>query len=91
MRSCEFWRSSLIENAFDLNISDPIKLQEKAKQEVSDDKLKQSILIVTKIDDLIKPLKSILNLALLKYIHTAQVQMKKSLYKSLLKMSSHIL
>jgi coenzyme F420-dependent glucose-6-phosphate dehydrogenase len=31
-------------------------LQEKAKQEVSDDKLKQSTLIVTKIDDLIKPI-----------------------------------
>jgi len=31
-------------------------LQEKANQEVSDDKLKQSILIVTKIDDLIKPI-----------------------------------
>jgi coenzyme F420-dependent glucose-6-phosphate dehydrogenase len=54
--SCEFWRSSLIENVFDLDISDPIKLQEKAKQEVSDDKLKQSIQIVTKIDDLIKPI-----------------------------------
>lgn len=41
--SCEFWRSSLIENVFDLDISDPIKLQEKAKQKVSDDKLKKSV------------------------------------------------
>jgi coenzyme F420-dependent glucose-6-phosphate dehydrogenase len=56
VRSCEFWRSSLIENVFDLDISDPIKLQEKAKQEVSDDKLKQSTLIVTQIYDLIKPI-----------------------------------
>jgi alkanesulfonate monooxygenase SsuD/methylene tetrahydromethanopterin reductase-like flavin-dependent oxidoreductase (luciferase family) len=56
VRSCEFWRASLIENIFDLDISDPIKLQEKAKQEISDDKLKQSILIVTKIDNLIKPI-----------------------------------
>ena len=56
VRSCAFWRASLIENIFDLDISDPIKLQEKAKQEISDDKLKQSILIVTKIDDLIKPI-----------------------------------
>jgi hypothetical protein len=31
-------------------------LQEKAKQEVSDDKLMESISIVTKIDDLIKPI-----------------------------------
>ena len=54
--SCEFWRSSLIENVFDLDISDPIKLQEKAKQEKKFKKLKQSIQIVTKIDDLIKPI-----------------------------------
>ena len=54
----KFWRSSFIENVFDLVISDPIKLQEKAKQEISDDKLKQSILIVIKIDDLIKPIES---------------------------------
>jgi coenzyme F420-dependent glucose-6-phosphate dehydrogenase len=54
--SCEFWRASLIETVFDLDISDPIELQEKAKQEVSDGKLKQSILIVTKIDDLIEPI-----------------------------------
>jgi coenzyme F420-dependent glucose-6-phosphate dehydrogenase len=33
-----------------------MKLQEKAKLEVSDDKLKKSVLIVTKIEDLIKPI-----------------------------------
>jgi coenzyme F420-dependent glucose-6-phosphate dehydrogenase len=54
--SCEFWRASLLDNVFDLNISDPIQMQEKAKQEISDDKLKQSILIVTEIEDLIKPI-----------------------------------
>ena len=36
VKSCKF-RDSLIENIFDLDISDPIKLQEKAKQEISDD------------------------------------------------------
>ena len=56
VRSCEFWRSSLIENVFDLDISDPVKLQEKAKQEVTDDNLKKSVLIVTRIDNLIKPI-----------------------------------
>jgi coenzyme F420-dependent glucose-6-phosphate dehydrogenase len=56
LKSCEFWRSSLIENVFDLDISDPIRLQEKAKQEISDDKLRKSVLIVTRIDDLIKPI-----------------------------------
>jgi coenzyme F420-dependent glucose-6-phosphate dehydrogenase len=56
VRSCDFWRSSLIEDAFDLDIHDPRVLQDKAKQEVSDDKLKKAVLIVTKIDDLIKPI-----------------------------------
>jgi coenzyme F420-dependent glucose-6-phosphate dehydrogenase len=55
-KSCEFWRSSLLEDAFDLDISDPRVLQVKAKREVSDDDLKKAILIVTKIDDLIKPI-----------------------------------
>ena len=41
---------------FDLDISDPVKLQEKAKQEVTDDNLKKSVLIVTRIDNLIKPI-----------------------------------
>jgi hypothetical protein len=41
VRSCEFWRSSLIENVFDMDKSDPIELQEKAKQEVSDGKSKK--------------------------------------------------
>jgi alkanesulfonate monooxygenase SsuD/methylene tetrahydromethanopterin reductase-like flavin-dependent oxidoreductase (luciferase family) len=56
VRSCDFWRSSLIEDAFDMDISDPRVLQDKAMEEVSDDKLKKAILIVTKIDDLIKPI-----------------------------------
>ncbi len=37
-------------------INDPRTLQQKAKLEVSDEKLKESTLIVTSIKDLIKPL-----------------------------------
>jgi alkanesulfonate monooxygenase SsuD/methylene tetrahydromethanopterin reductase-like flavin-dependent oxidoreductase (luciferase family) len=54
--SMEFWRAGQLENNFDLDINDPRDLQEKAKQEVSDDKLKESAIIVTSIDDLIKPI-----------------------------------
>ena len=53
-KSTEFWRASLIENVFDLNISDPRQLEEKAKNEVSDEKVKESTLIVTSIEDCIK-------------------------------------
>jgi coenzyme F420-dependent glucose-6-phosphate dehydrogenase len=49
----EFWRASLIEDAFDLNISDPRQLERKAKVEVSDEKVKQSTLIVTSIEECI--------------------------------------
>jgi coenzyme F420-dependent glucose-6-phosphate dehydrogenase len=55
-RSSEFWRASSLKNAFDLNISDPRDLEEKAKREVSDKKLKESTLIVTSIEDCIKPI-----------------------------------
>jgi coenzyme F420-dependent glucose-6-phosphate dehydrogenase len=55
-KSCEFWRTTQIDDAFDTDISDPRILEEKAKQEVSDDELKKSTLIVTSIEDLISPI-----------------------------------
>lgn len=56
LESAGFWRAGEIENVFDTPINDPRKLQEKALEEVSDEKLKKSTLIVTSIEDLIKPL-----------------------------------
>jgi G6PDH family F420-dependent oxidoreductase len=53
-KSTEFWRSSLIDNVFDLNMSDPRQLEQKAKDEVSDDEVKKSTLIITSIEDCIK-------------------------------------
>ena len=53
-KSTEFWRASLIEDVFDLNISDPRQLERKAKAEVSDEKVKQSTLIATSIEECIK-------------------------------------
>ena len=55
-KSCEFWRTSKIDNAFDRDINDPRVLEKTAKEEVSDEELKKSILIVTSIEDLIKPI-----------------------------------
>jgi hypothetical protein len=42
-KSTEFWRASLIEDVFDLNISDPRQLERKAKAEVSDEKVKNQL------------------------------------------------
>jgi alkanesulfonate monooxygenase SsuD/methylene tetrahydromethanopterin reductase-like flavin-dependent oxidoreductase (luciferase family) len=56
LKATEFWRASLLEDVFNLDISDPRKLEQKAKDEVSDEKLRQSTLIVTSIGDCIKPL-----------------------------------
>ena len=55
-KSCEFWRTSKIDDAFDRDINDRRVLEKTAKEEVSDDELKKSILIVTSIEDLIKPI-----------------------------------
>jgi coenzyme F420-dependent glucose-6-phosphate dehydrogenase len=61
LKATEFWRASLLEDAFNLDISDPRKLEQKAKDEVSDEKLRQSTLIVTSIEDCIKPLEEYFN------------------------------
>ena len=51
----------MLEDVFNLNISDPRELEQKAKEEVSDEKLRQSTLIVTSIEDCIKPLEEYFN------------------------------
>jgi coenzyme F420-dependent glucose-6-phosphate dehydrogenase len=60
-KSCEFWRTSEIDNAFDRDINDPRILEKTAKEEVSDDELRKSILITTSIEDLIKPIEEYFN------------------------------
>ena len=55
-KSTEFWRASSLEDAFNLDISSPKELEEKAKKEVSDEKLRKSTNIVTSIEDCIKPI-----------------------------------
>jgi coenzyme F420-dependent glucose-6-phosphate dehydrogenase len=56
LKSTEFWRASLLQDVFNLDISDPRELEQKAKDEVLDEKLKESTLIITSIDDCIKAL-----------------------------------
>jgi alkanesulfonate monooxygenase SsuD/methylene tetrahydromethanopterin reductase-like flavin-dependent oxidoreductase (luciferase family) len=60
-KASEFWRAGSINDVFNIDVNDPRKLEQKAKQEVSDDKLKESILIVTSIEDLIKPFEEFFN------------------------------
>jgi coenzyme F420-dependent glucose-6-phosphate dehydrogenase len=53
-KSSNFWRATLLKNAFVTQISDPRKLQLKALKEVPDERLKESVHIVTVIEDCIK-------------------------------------
>jgi coenzyme F420-dependent glucose-6-phosphate dehydrogenase len=70
-KSAEFWRAGQIENVFDIDVNDPRGLEQKAKQEVSDEVLKEAILIVTSIDDLIKPLEEFFNAGFTQiYLHS---------------------
>lgn len=52
--SANFWRATLIKNVFNSDISDPRKLAKKAKEKVSDKKLKDSIQITTSVEECIK-------------------------------------
>jgi coenzyme F420-dependent glucose-6-phosphate dehydrogenase len=52
--SSKFWRATLLKDAFNTSISDPRKLEQKAKQQVPDQKLKEHIEITTSIEDCIK-------------------------------------
>lgn len=52
--STKFWRATLIKDVFNSGISDPRRLEQKANKEVEDEKLKDSIQIVTSIEDSIK-------------------------------------
>jgi coenzyme F420-dependent glucose-6-phosphate dehydrogenase len=69
--SATFWRATLIEDVFNSDISDPRKLQEKAEKEVPDEKLKESIQIVTSIDDCIKTIEEYFGAGFTKvYVHS---------------------
>lgn len=69
--STKFWRPASIEGAFNLDISDPRKLQEKAEKEVPDEKLKESIQIATSMEDCIKSIEGYFNAGFTRvYVHS---------------------
>jgi len=53
-QSSAFWRATLVKNAFNTDLSDPRKLERKAKEKVPDETLKESIDIITSIEDSMK-------------------------------------
>jgi coenzyme F420-dependent glucose-6-phosphate dehydrogenase len=70
-KSSTFWRATLIKNVFDSDISDPRKLQRKAEKEVPDEKIKQSIQIITSIEDCIRSIEEYFKAGFTRvYIHS---------------------
>jgi coenzyme F420-dependent glucose-6-phosphate dehydrogenase len=59
--SANFWRATLLKDAFSTYISDPRKLEAKAKQQVPDEKLNENIDIITSIEDSIKSIEQYFN------------------------------
>jgi coenzyme F420-dependent glucose-6-phosphate dehydrogenase len=69
--SSKFWRATLLNDAFNTSISDPRKLEQKAKQQVPDQKLKESIEITSSIEDCIKSIEEYFKVGFTKvYIHS---------------------
>jgi coenzyme F420-dependent glucose-6-phosphate dehydrogenase len=69
--SSNFWRATLIKNVFNSKITDPRKLEAKAKKEVSDRDLKESIHMTTSIEDCIKAIEQYFEVGFTRvYIHS---------------------
>lgn len=69
--STNFWRATLIENVFNSKITDPRKLQQKAKKEVSDKMLKESIQVTTSIEDCTQSIENYFNAGFTRvYVHS---------------------
>ena len=69
--SSKFWRATLIKNVFNSKIADPRKLEAKAKKEVSDQELRESIHITTSIDDCIKAIEQYFKVGFTRvYVHS---------------------
>ncbi len=76
--STKFWRATLIKNVFNSNIADPRKLETKAKQEVPDEKLKESIQVTTFIEDCIGSIEEYFNAGFTKvYVHSTSPEETK--------------
>jgi coenzyme F420-dependent glucose-6-phosphate dehydrogenase len=51
--SAKFWRATLLKDTLNTSISDQRKLEQEAKQQVPDQKIKENIEIITSIEDCI--------------------------------------
>jgi coenzyme F420-dependent glucose-6-phosphate dehydrogenase len=80
--SAKFWRATLIKDVFNSSISDPRKLEQKAKKEVADEKLKESIQIVTSIEDSIKSIEEYFKAGYTKvYVHSTSTDEMKFVHE----------
>ena len=71
LNSSKFWRHYLLKDAFNTNISNPRKLEQKAKQQVPDQKIKENIEITTSIEDCIKSIEEYFKVGFTKvYVHS---------------------
>jgi coenzyme F420-dependent glucose-6-phosphate dehydrogenase len=69
--SSKFWRATLLEDAFNTILSDPRKLEQKAKKQVPDQKIKENIEIITSIEDCIKSIEEYFKVGFTKvYVHS---------------------
>ena len=69
--SSKFWRATLLKNVFNTSIHDPRRLEQKAKQQVPDQKLKENIEITTSIEDCIKSIEEYFKVGFTKvYVHS---------------------
>jgi coenzyme F420-dependent glucose-6-phosphate dehydrogenase len=69
--SAQFWRATLLKNAFNTSMNDPRKLEQKAKQQVPEAKIKENIEITTSIEDCIKSIEEYFKVGFTKvYVHS---------------------
>jgi coenzyme F420-dependent glucose-6-phosphate dehydrogenase len=69
--SAQFWRATLLKNAFNTSMNDPRKLEQKAKQQVPEQKIKENIEITTSIEDCIKSIEEYFKVGFTKvYVHS---------------------
>ena len=69
--SSKFWRATLLKDVFDTSLSDPRKLEQKAKKQVPDRKIKENIEITTSIEDCIKSIEEYFKVGFTKvYVHS---------------------
>jgi coenzyme F420-dependent glucose-6-phosphate dehydrogenase len=69
----KFWSATLLNNAFNTNISDPRQLEYQAKAQVSNEMLKESIEVITSIEDYFKSIEEYFTVGFTRvYVHSTQ-------------------